>query len=149
MLNIYFDACCLNRPFDDQTQDRIRLEAEAVVLILAHVVRGEWRWIGSEVLSFEVAQNPNAEHRHRVQVLLQSVSGTVWLNERLERRGAELESLGFGAFDALHLACAERAETDVFLTTDDGLLRRARRHPDQIGVRVANPLTWLNEKSES
>ena len=34
MMAIYLDTCCLNRPFDDQTQDRIRLEAEAVILIL-------------------------------------------------------------------------------------------------------------------
>ena len=29
---IYLDVCCLNRPFDDQTQERIRLESEAVLL---------------------------------------------------------------------------------------------------------------------
>jgi hypothetical protein len=34
---IYLDVCCLNRPFDDQTQERIRLEAEAVLHILAIV----------------------------------------------------------------------------------------------------------------
>jgi hypothetical protein len=32
LLRIYLDACCLNRPFDDQTQERIRLESEAVLL---------------------------------------------------------------------------------------------------------------------
>jgi hypothetical protein len=31
---IYLDVCCLNRPFDDQRQDRIRLEAEAIERIL-------------------------------------------------------------------------------------------------------------------
>ena len=35
MPRVYFDACCLNRPFDDQTQDRIRLESEAVLLIMS------------------------------------------------------------------------------------------------------------------
>ncbi len=34
MPQIYLDVCCLNRPFDDQRQDRIRLEADAVLLIL-------------------------------------------------------------------------------------------------------------------
>jgi hypothetical protein len=34
VVRIYLDACCLNRPFDDQTQARIRLEAEAVLMIL-------------------------------------------------------------------------------------------------------------------
>ena len=31
---IYFDACCLNRPFDDQSQARIRLETEATEHLL-------------------------------------------------------------------------------------------------------------------
>jgi hypothetical protein len=30
---VYLDVCCLNRPLDDSSQDRIRLEAEAVLLI--------------------------------------------------------------------------------------------------------------------
>jgi len=25
-MKIYLDVCCLNRPFDDQVQDRVRLE---------------------------------------------------------------------------------------------------------------------------
>lgn len=50
MIRIYLDACCLNRPFDDQTHDRIRLEAEAVLLILSHVEAGQWQLIGSEVM---------------------------------------------------------------------------------------------------
>jgi len=61
------------------------------------------------------------------------------------RRGQQLEQLGFRAFDALHLACAEKARADVFLTTDDRLLRRASRAPEQLRVRVDNPLAWLNE----
>jgi predicted nucleic acid-binding protein len=66
----------------------------------------------------------------------------------MEQRGIELKMLGFGAFDALHLASAEDAEVDVFLTTDDGLLRRAGRHRDEVRVRVENPLTWLDERRE-
>jgi predicted nucleic acid-binding protein len=149
MITVYLDACCLNRPFDDQTQDRIRLEAEAVLLILGHVHRGEWRWIGSEVLHLEIAQNPDAERRRRTQVLVGSATESISLDETIERRGNELEALGFGAFDALHLACAEQAQADVFLTTDDGLLRRARRFTDRIQVPVENPLTWLNRRSDS
>jgi hypothetical protein len=37
---VYLDVCALCRPFDDQSQMRIRLEADAVQLILSHV-RGE------------------------------------------------------------------------------------------------------------
>lgn len=55
---IYLDACCLNRPFDDQTQDRIRLETEAIVLIIKRLQTQEWLWLGSEVLNFEIEQTP-------------------------------------------------------------------------------------------
>ena len=37
MVRIYIDTCCLNRPFDDQTQDRIHLETEAILIILKHM----------------------------------------------------------------------------------------------------------------
>ena len=57
MIKIYLDTCCLNRPFDDQTQERIRLEAEAVLAILSRIEKGEWDWIGSEVLIDEIEQN--------------------------------------------------------------------------------------------
>ena len=49
--------------FDDQRQVRVHLEAEAVKLILAQVEAGELIWIGSEVVEFEVAQNPDPERR--------------------------------------------------------------------------------------
>ena len=29
-MRLYLDSCCLNRPFDDQNQLRVRLEAEAI-----------------------------------------------------------------------------------------------------------------------
>jgi len=47
--------------------------------------------------------------------------------------------------DALHLACAEVGAVDVFLTTDDGLVRRARRHAETLRVRVENPVSWYQE----
>ena len=50
MPTIYLDVCCLNRPFDDQTQVRIHLEAEAVLMVLSRCEAGAWQWIGSEVI---------------------------------------------------------------------------------------------------
>ena len=39
MAKIYFDTCCINRPFDDQTQVRVRLEAEEPDLEPLHLSR--------------------------------------------------------------------------------------------------------------
>jgi len=41
---IYLDACCLNRPFDDQTQLRIALETQAILAILSQCESG-WKLI--------------------------------------------------------------------------------------------------------
>lgn len=148
MPRIYLDVCCLNRPFDDQTQDRIRLEAEAVLLILTHFENGDWEWVGSEVLDWEIDQTPDPDRRHRVRILAARAHSYVRIEQSEIERAYELEGLGLKAFDALHIACAESNGVDVFLTTDDRLLRLASRFGAQIRVQVVNPLTWLKEVLE-
>jgi predicted nucleic acid-binding protein len=56
-----------------------------------------------------------------------------------------LETLGFGAFDALHIACAESAGAEVFLTTDDSLRLRASPEAGKLSVHVENPAKWYAE----
>ena len=149
MTGIYLDACCLNRPFDDQTRVRIRLEAEAVLMILARCETGDWEWIGSEALDWEIGQTPDPERRRRVQLLASYAHRFVPVGRSEADRAQELEAWGIAAFDALHLACAESGGANVFLTTDDKLLRKATTHASRLRVQVSNPLTWLREVSES
>ena len=54
--NVYLDACCLNRPFDDQSQLRVRLESESILWLLNEVQSGRWSWTSSHVLEWEVSQ---------------------------------------------------------------------------------------------
>jgi len=56
----------LNHPFDDQSQDRIRLEAEAVLLILTRVQNEDWVWYSSDVVLEEIQQTPDSKRRERV-----------------------------------------------------------------------------------
>ena len=63
-------------------------------------------------------------------------------------RGKQLETLGFKELDALHIACAESGDADIFLTTDDRLLGRAKRNSSQLRVHVENPYVWLQGKRE-
>ena len=56
-----------------------------------------------------------------------------------------LKFYGFTTYDALHLACAKQAGVDVFLTTDDKLIKRAQRYSNIIMLNVRNPLSWLQE----
>jgi len=67
------------------------------------------------------------------------------ITDSAEARAKELESLGFMALDALHLACAEAGDADVLLTTDDKMVSTAKKHRDVLHVRVENPILWLTE----
>jgi len=138
-------VCRLNRPFDDQRQDRIRLEAEAVLLILGHCEAGSWQGISGAVVDDEVNNTPSSERRHRVRSMLSGVHRTFALTDAAVARAQELKAIGFRTYDALHLACAEQAAVDVFLTTDDRVLRLATRQAEPFQVRVANPVDWLLE----
>ena len=77
--------------------------------------------------------------------MLSGVHGTVALTDAAVTRAQELKGMGFRTYDALHLACAEEARVDVFLTTDDRVFRLATRQTEPLKVRVANPLDWLLE----
>ena len=142
-MKIYLDVCCLNRPFDDQSQTRVRLEAEAILLVLAHFQSGEWQWLSSEVIDDEIAQTRDPNRRNRVQNLLLHAHDYLMLTEKEIARGSKLAEMGFGSTDALHLACAESGQADVFLSTDDKLVQKAAHLAKQLQVLVANPLEWL------
>jgi predicted nucleic acid-binding protein len=137
-LRIYLDGCCLNRLTDDQSQPRIREEAEAIEGILRLVQDGRATWVSSRVLEIEIGRNPDLERREDVLTLLAFADEVVVPGPEDAARAKSLEQLVFGEFDALHLACAERATADVFLTTDDSLLRRARVDNPYRGTRSWN-----------
>ncbi len=144
-MKIYLDVCCLNRPFDDQTQDRIHLESEAVITVLKHVETGDWIWISSSVVLFEVNQTPNSDRRNRLLKLCDKASRIIKLNEEIYTLSENLKQIGFKSFDALHLACAEKAGVDILLSTDDKLIKKAAQCDNILTIKVDNPLTWLHE----
>lgn len=144
-MKVYLDVSCLNRPFDDQSQDRIRLESEAVTLVLRNIDQNRFYAVATRIAEIEVAANPDSRRRLRVQALLPSHKDVIELTVDVFRRGEELESLGIKSADALHVASAEAANATVMLTCDDRLLRSARRHGKKLRVRVANPVEWLAE----
>ena len=144
-MKIYLDTCCLNRLSDRQIQERIRQETEAVNIMLSNFRTKRWHWISSSILQFEINQNPDLDQRVSLTTLLQLRHQIVFVGGEEILRGEELEGLGFKELDALHIACAESGNADTLLTTDDRMLRRAKRYRAQLRVRVENPYTWLQE----
>lgn len=145
-MKIYFDVCCLNRPYDDQTQDRIRLVSEAVIAILRHVESEEWSLVSSGVVSYEISRTSDEERKRRLLLLVQGASVFIPVGQQTYIRAGELQhELGIKAYDALHIACAEQGGADAFLSTDDRLVKAIKRNSETTNIRVENPLTWLQE----
>lgn len=67
MIRLYLDLCCFNRPYDDQTQVRIRLETEAIIALQEKVKQAECHLIWSSTLDFENANNPYPAQRLAIQ----------------------------------------------------------------------------------
>ena len=146
---IYLDTCCLSRLFDVQIHPRVRREALAIRRILDQIRAGYWHWISSEALVEEVEPAPDPEQRSQIMDWLTIAHQTVTVGSPEILRGKQLETLGFKELDALHIACAESGTADVFLTTDDRLLGRAKRNSSNLYVQVENPYVWLQRRNEN
>jgi len=141
---IYLDMCCLKRPFDDQSQPRIRVESEAVLSILA-VESSDCRFVRSSALLLENSRNPVKERAARVNGWLTSETVSSPDPKAMEDRTAALMRMGLKSFDALHVACAEQAGADYFATCDGRLLKMAKRHKSLIKVCVVGILELARE----
>ena len=139
---IYLDACCLNRPFDEQTQPRIKLETEAILEIITYCQSGRWQLVNSTVLESEIGQISNQTKKEQVEQYLLLAKHRILVTPEIIKKAKELTTFKFKNFDALHLACAEN-NADIFLTTDDRLLKKVLSYQDKINIKVANPITWL------
>jgi predicted nucleic acid-binding protein len=147
-MRAYLDVCCLNRPFDDQSQERVRLEAEAVTLFLRLVSINQHEWITSEAVEDELKRMPSEEQRICVSALLRHATGCLQISQANWELARHYIAQGLGAMDALHLAVAETAHCDILLTTDDSFLRKAAGLQPRPRVRVANPAKWIAEVLE-
>jgi predicted nucleic acid-binding protein len=142
-LIIYLDVCCLNRPFDDLGQGRIRIEAEAIIVILQKCQDKQLILVNSDAIEFEIARNSDLYKAEKVKSILNGANIYINSNEKIELRAEELNKLGFKLYDALHLAFAEAALANIFLTTDDRLLRKAKQYSESVKIEVNNPVVWL------
>jgi hypothetical protein len=143
-VKVYLDVCTLCRPFDDQSQIRIRLETEAVQLILSHIRLGFLTLITSPVHRIEVGAIPDFKEREYLLALMKEIGGEVASDQaRVRARAEALVAEDLGPADAAHLAFAEAAGAD-FVTTDDRLIRQCKR----VGAAVwcGNPVAFCEKE---
>lgn len=139
-MRIYMDVCCLCRPFDEQRDRTIRLEAEAILAILDRCGQ-DWTLVGSDVIDLEISRIADRKRRLNVQQKLPIIAEYIDLDETIFNRSIRFQDAGLRLFDALHLACAETGKT-IFLTTDTKIITIAGTLPG-LAIPVKNPVHWL------
>ena len=146
---LYLDTCCFNRPYDDQTQNRIRIETEAKLALQDSVRQKKTTLIWSYILDFENKYNPFHERAIAIQLWRDLAVIRVRESESILETGRDLAKLGIKSFDALHVACAIAARANIFVTTDDALLRKLRAHSDIIALPPADALAQVENWYEN
>jgi len=142
-MKIYMDNCCLNRPFDDQSNLRVHLEGEAIKTIISLIEQQQWSLVSSQILKLEISKNGDVSRKKELNLINALAHSVIQIDAVIAKRANEFEKRGLQAFDALHLACAE-GNADIFLTVDDKFLNKARTFQD-INVKISTPLVWLSE----
>lgn len=143
-MKIYLDNCCFNRPFDDQSQLRILLESEAKLRIQENIRSGTFELVWSYILDYENSQNPFRERREQIIKWQTYSNNDIQESEEVLNIASIIMKHGLKKLDSLHLACAIKAKTNYFLTTDDGVIKKAKHIKN---IQIVDPIGFIKEVS--
>lgn len=139
-MRIYLDNCCFNRPFDDQSGIRVKLETDAKLYTQLQIKTGKIELAWSYILDFENEANPFIERRNTVEKWKRLSVLDIVENESILTVATTISTYGLKPKDALHIACAVGAKCDFFLTTDDIILKKMNGKAE---ITVVNPTEFI------
>ena len=141
-MKIYLDNCCFNRPFDDQSQLRIKLEAEAKLKIQEEVRAKRLQLVWSYILDYENNKNPFLERKNQISGWKKYTTEDIQENSEIIEIANLLNQKGLRKMDALHVACAIHSQCDYFLTTDDKVLNKSDIVQE---IKIIDPFGFIKE----
>lgn len=107
-MKLYLDNCCFNRPFDNQTQIRIRLETEAKLKIQEEIRLGNFKLVWSYILDYR----PNRFYK----------GGYVMITDtEIKLKGLEILAKHLGDVDAERFISLIQKETFDYTKWRQGL----------------------------
>jgi len=144
-IKIYLDNCCFNRPYDDQSFIKIKIETEAKIFIQTQIKEGRFHLIWSYILDYENDSNPYANRKNSILKWKYLSEEDIEENSDILKTVEELEKNKIFGKDALHIACAIYSKVDFFITTDYNLIRKASSLNN---LKVINPVDFINIEEE-
>lgn len=143
-MKIYLDSCSLNRPFDDRSQIRVAIKAEALLSIISLCETGKIELISSEVLLFELNRITDIIRRQYVSEILDLARSMVYIDKNIITTANQFLQLSVKPLDSLHLACAFHGNADYYCTCDDKLYKKARGI-ETMNVKIVTPLSFIED----
>ena len=141
-MKIYLDICCFNRPFDDQSQLRIKLESDAKLAIQDDIRSGKHCLVWSYMLDYENQKCPFPERRDQISKWRAYAMEDIEEDEGLINSAKLIGQTGIKKMDSLHIASAIKGNADYFLTTDDVILKRASLIAN---IKITDPIGFIKE----
>lgn len=142
-MNIY------NRCFDDQSQIRVRLETTAIETIFDRVDAGQFSLFWSFMLEYETHLNPSNERKQGVRLLRELCYDNIIESSEEIKELAQRTVKDFNVKprDSVHLACAEVAKCEYFITCDDRVIRLIQREKRglKLKIKLVNPIDFIRE----
>ncbi len=144
---IYLDYNCFQRGFDDPAQIRIQMEAMACQEIFIRAERAECQLVWSFMHEDENLLCPFPDRKFEVMRLSTLCEVRIGPEDEIRDLALSFERKAkLSAKDAVHLACAVYAKAAVFLTCDDGLLKRAKRL--KLTISLMNPVDYVRQEDD-
>ena len=141
MIRIYLDNCCYNRPFDNSSDNNVRMETVAKLFIQSLIKYGDVLLVSSFVLYSEIIENPFEYKKNSILRFVDDYAkeyiSSKMISEALTIANV-ITGAGVKAFDAAHVACAIIADCDYFITTDKQLLKYKTNK-----IRIINPIEFV------
>ena len=137
---LYLDNCCFNRPYDDQTNLNIRLEAEAKLFIQNEILKKNYELAWSFMMDYEISANPFYDRQLAFMKWKNIAVLDIEPAEKILTKGKEIMQNNIKQKDAIHIACAIKAECGYFLTTDRNILNK--NIPE---IKLINPLDFIRQ----
>ena len=141
---VYLDHCAYNRPFDDQRNINVQLEASAKLYIQEQIKHGKYDLVWSYMSDIENSVNPNIENKHSIQVWESIAKFKCKSSEKTLDLSRELKEANIRTKDSLHIACAIESDCEYFITTDSGLLNKNVKK-----IKVINPIDFVRITEET
>jgi predicted nucleic acid-binding protein len=124
-MKLYLDNSFLNRPFDDPLVGMNNNEGSVLFDIIRLAKEGKLQLVRSAMIGFENAVNEIAARKSFVESVMHLAATYQNLNDSIVRSAQTIvQQYHLQPLDAVHIASAEAAQVDFFITCDYTVLKR-------------------------